>query len=205
MLTVSIHNLFLTNIFNFDLISLYIGFGNLYFSDYKNNRVVKYSPSSVWVTNGTIVAGTGVAGAGLNQLSSPWGIYVDESADDALYVADYANNRVMKWLPGATNGTIVAGGNGAGALYTQSYNPTFVFVDSFGSVYISELTNQRITRWLKGANNGTLVVGISGSAGATSQQLDNPGAFQFDTLGNLYVCSRAANHVQRLNIVNTSC
>jgi sugar lactone lactonase YvrE len=154
---------------------------------------------------GTIVAGTGVAGAGFDQLYQPWGIYVDESDNDALYVADFLNNRVMKWLPGATNGTIVAGGNGAGALYTQLYYPTYVFVDSFGTIYVSEYTNQRVTKWLKGASNGTLVAGISGSAGFTSQQLYTPVAFRFDTNGYLYVCSYTANHVQRFDIDNSSC
>ena len=54
-------------------------------------------------------------GSALNQLIIPRGIYVDESDNDTLYIADCNNNRVMKWLVNATNGTIVAGGNGAGA------------------------------------------------------------------------------------------
>ncbi|CAF0799091.1 unnamed protein product, partial [Didymodactylos carnosus] len=91
-------------------------FDYLYLSDYVNDRVLKFPPNSNSSTYGTIVAGTGTAGAALNELNTPWGIYVDESDNDTLYVVDYANHRVMKWLANATNGTIAAGGHGAGSL-----------------------------------------------------------------------------------------
>jgi hypothetical protein len=130
------------------------------------------------------VAGNGTAGAALNQLDIPRGIYVDESDNDTLYIADGANHRVMKWLANATNGKIVAGGNGGGALYTQVYSPLDVFVDSFGTVYVSEYNNNRITKWLNGATNGTLVAG-TGGGGTGSTQLSGPSAIRFDENGNL--------------------
>jgi sugar lactone lactonase YvrE len=154
---------------------------------------------------GIIVAGTGTAGPALNQLNVPWGVYVDESNGDTLYVADSNNNRVMKWLVNATNGIVVAGGNGAGALYSQLYSPTDVFVDSFETMYISDYYNSRIVKWLKNATNGTLVAGISGSAGTMSSQLYGPAGIQFDTNGYLYVTDSINNRVQRFMIDACSC
>ncbi|CAF4351648.1 unnamed protein product, partial [Rotaria sordida] len=41
---------------------------------------------------------------------APHGMFVDY--DDAIYIADGANQRVVKWIPGATTGQVVTGGNG---------------------------------------------------------------------------------------------
>ena len=151
------------------------------------------------------MAGTGAPGSALNQLDTPWNIYVDESDNDALYVADYANHRVMKWFPNATSGTVVAGGHGAGSQYTQLSNPQAIFVDSFGTVYVADYGNHRIMRWLRNANNGTLVAGISGSPGTAAMQLDHPSGIEFDKNGDMYVSEFSNNRVQRFKINNTSC
>jgi len=94
-----------------------IGFDNLYVSDWINDRVLKFPPNTNPSTNGVIVAGTGAASSSLSQLNTPWNIYVDEFDNDALYIADYANHRIVKWYPNATTGIVVAGGNGAGSSY----------------------------------------------------------------------------------------
>ena len=144
-------------------------------------------------------------GASLNQLNTPWNIYVDESDNDTLYVSDYYNHRVMKWLSNATNGTIVAGGNGPGSLYTQLNLPQGIYVDSFGTIYIADYGNHRIMKWKKNAQNGTLVAGISGSPGTSPAQLYNPSGIDFDKNGNMYVSEFLNNRVQRFTIDNTSC
>ena len=144
-------------------------------------------------------------GSALNQLNTPWNIYVDESDNDALYVADHNNHRVMKWLPNATNGTVVAGGNNVGSLYTQLNSPQAVFVDSFGTVYVADYGNHRIMKWLKNANNGTLLAGISNSPGTTATKLNNPSGIYFDKNGDMYVSEYSNDRVQRFTINNTSC
>jgi sugar lactone lactonase YvrE len=169
-----------------------------------NARVLKFPPNSDPFTNGTIVAGTGKAGSGFDELDTPQGIYVDEYDNDTLYVVDRANSRVMQWLVNSTNGTIVAGGNGAGANYTQLNYPRSVSVDSFGTVYVSDAYNNRIMKWLKGADNGTLVVG-TGIGGNASWDLNQPTGFRFDTNGNLYVSDMMNNRVQRFTINNATC
>ncbi|CAF1612187.1 unnamed protein product [Didymodactylos carnosus] len=57
---------------------------------------------------GTTVAGLNGSGSNLNQLNFPNGIYVDVNYN--VFVTDFYNNRVMKWVAGATEGVVVAGG-----------------------------------------------------------------------------------------------
>ncbi len=59
------------------------------------------------------MAGGNGYGAAANQLIDPLGVYLDAGGN--LYVGDNGNNRVQKWLPGATAGITVAGGNGSGS------------------------------------------------------------------------------------------
>ncbi|CAF4550426.1 unnamed protein product, partial [Rotaria sp. Silwood2] len=69
-------------------------------------------PNARWQQNGLTVAGGNGKGNGINQLSNPWGLYVDD--DQTIYVADGWNHRIVEWKWGATSGQVVAGGNGQG-------------------------------------------------------------------------------------------
>ena len=57
---------------------------------------------------GILVAGGNRQGNGLNQLDFPTCLCVDP--DLSIYVSDRQNHRVMKWIEGATEGIVVAGG-----------------------------------------------------------------------------------------------
>jgi len=149
------------------------------------------------------VAGTGTSGSGLNELNFPAGIYVDETDNEALYIADSNNNRVMKWPANAASGTIVAGGNGPGSDYTQLLSPYDVVLDSSGTVYVSDLGNNRIMQWAKGATNATLVAG-TGISGNAPFELNMPIGIRFDTNGNLYVADSGNNRIQRFTIDSTT-
>ena len=52
----------------------------------------------------------------------------------------------MKWIPGATTGVVVMGGNGAGSLDNQLYYPNDVAIDSKGNIYAVDDRNQRVTK-----------------------------------------------------------
>lgn len=61
---------------------------------------------------GMVVAGNQSSGVKLTQLSHPRGTTVDRSG--TVYVADAGNRRVMCWLTGASEGSIVVNGHGIG-------------------------------------------------------------------------------------------
>ncbi|CAF1351959.1 unnamed protein product [Rotaria magnacalcarata] len=68
--------------------------------------------NATWNQNGVIVAGGNGDGSASNQLSWPYGLFVDDDA--SVYIADYYNDRVVKWASGASTGQVVTGGNGKG-------------------------------------------------------------------------------------------
>ena len=67
------------------------------------------------------MAGGNGQGNGINQLSNPLGLYVDD--DQTVYVADTSNHRIVEWKSGATSGQVVAGGNGKGSGSNQLSDP----------------------------------------------------------------------------------
>jgi gliding motility-associated-like protein len=182
----------------FNPVGLWVdGHGNLYVSDYGNHRVIKFPPGSVGGTNGQIVAGNGVAGAGLHQLNYPTGISLDGSGN--LYVADRDNHRVLRFPPGSvsgTAGTVVAGGNGAGAALDQLNAPNNLHLDAQGNLLISEIQNARIVRWAPGATTGTLVAGGNGT-GPALNQVNYPNGMVTDVAGNLFITDRQNHRVMQ--------
>ncbi|CAF4692457.1 unnamed protein product, partial [Rotaria magnacalcarata] len=63
---------------------------------------------ATWSRTGITVAGGNGVGDGLNQLNQPFGIFVNEN--QTVYVADFANHRIVKWDRNASTGQLVAGG-----------------------------------------------------------------------------------------------
>jgi uncharacterized protein (TIGR03437 family) len=128
--------------------------GNLYISDYDNNRVRKVSNGII-----TTVAGDGPDGgfsgfggdggpATSAQLNEPWGTAVD--SDGNLYIADTGNQRIRRVLGGGVISTI-AGSSTAGfsgdhgpATSAGLNSPTGVAVDAAGNIYIADSQNSRV-------------------------------------------------------------
>jgi gliding motility-associated-like protein len=154
-------------------------------------QVAVDSAAIAWNTQGIVVAGGNGGGVGLNQLISPWGIFVDDGGN--VYVAD--GNRVVRWAPGATSGVVVAGGNGPGSNANQVDGATGVYVDKVGNVYVLEGANNRVTRWAPGAASGVTVAGGNGQ-GAGEDQFYDPLGFYVDCDGNIYVADQYNCRVQ---------
>ncbi|CAF1691323.1 unnamed protein product, partial [Adineta ricciae] len=68
----------------------------------------------------------------------PYGIFLDEN--DAIYIADRSNHRVMKWEQNATVGQWVAGlkVDGDGTHELPLNMPQDIVVDKNGTIYISD-------------------------------------------------------------------
>lgn len=147
-------------------------------------------------TEGTskIVSGGNGSGSAANQFNEPTDVYVTDAGD--MYVVDSKNNRIQKWLKGATSGTIVAGGNGAGTNANQLNLPIGFFVDNTGNMYIADANNHRVQKWAPNAVTGVTVAGGNG-AGSAANQLNLPKDVFVDGNGNIYVSDGQNSRVQK--------
>lgn len=164
--------------------------------DWKNgSQIVQSSVSnSTPVTQGSTVAGTGIAGGSNSQFAIAQNVALDKSGN--LYVVDTDNHRILKFSPGATTGTVVAGGNGAGNALNQLNKPWSVYVDKDDNVFIADFENHRVVRWAPGATSGVVVAGGNG-AGSALNQLDGPVGVYIDDNGNIYVADFRNYRIQK--------
>ena len=170
--------------------------GFLYVSDYYRSEVRRWQ---VGESQGTLVAGGNGQGNHLNQFSNPRKVFVDQN-HSVFHVPDWNNHRVIKWVKGATEGIVAAGGQGRGNALSQLNLPDAVVVDQLGkALYIADRYNHRIVRWRKGATAGEVLVGGNG-AGSRSDQLNEPTDMVFDRQGNLFVADCYNHRVQRFDI-----
>ncbi|CAF4263811.1 unnamed protein product, partial [Adineta steineri] len=112
--------------------------------------------NATWSRNGTTVAGGTDQGSELNQLLYPYGLFIDKN--QAIYVADTENHRIVKWDRGASSGQLVAGGNDEGEDANQFHKPTDVVVDKDGTMYISDTGNSRLQKWHPDAKSGETII-----------------------------------------------
>ena len=133
---------------------------NLYITDQGNCRIMTYAYNA---NSGTMVAGTGICGANLTQLSSVSRyLYVDSARN--IYVNDLNNYRVMRWASGNSIGTIVAGDGTSGSALSQINYPYGLWVDSNSNIFVAESSNHRVTKWVSGSSAGIIVAGTGTSS-----------------------------------------
>jgi NHL repeat. len=103
--------------------------GTLHVADTGNHRVMEYddvvdslpSDGGTGGAGGTLGGTDTASGDGLDEFDNPVDVHV--AADGTKYVLDRDNNRVLKFPPGAIEGEVVAGGNGAGTGLEQLFRP----------------------------------------------------------------------------------
>ncbi|CAF1374024.1 unnamed protein product [Rotaria sp. Silwood1] len=143
-------------------------------------------PNARWQQNGITVVGGNRHGNGINQLSNPWGLYVDD--DQTVYVADQSNHRIEEWKRGATSGQVVAGGNGQGTGDHQLDSPYDVIIDNErDSLIVCDRWNRRVVRWPR--RNGT--------SGETIISNIDCWGLTMDENGFLYVTDNGKDEVRR--------
>ncbi|CAF1519044.1 unnamed protein product [Rotaria sp. Silwood1] len=160
---------------------------------------VDIHPNATWSTNSIAVVEGNGQGSGTNQLHYPCGLYVDE--DLTIYVADNYNHRIVEWKSGATNGKVVAGGNGD----HQLNGPTDVIIDKESdNLIISDYENKRVVRWPRrnGTRGETIIANIACYASGQEQgnnlkQLDHPKGVVVDQLDTVYVTDAGDNRIIR--------
>ncbi|CAF1517125.1 unnamed protein product [Adineta ricciae] len=138
---------------------------------------------------GKVIAGGNGQGNKLNQLSNPFGIFIDENK--TIFIAEFSNHRILKCESNEKQGQIVAGGNGEGRRLDQLYLPTDVIVDQQNhSIIIADSGNQRVIRWSKNRKPEILIRNIYCSALA------------MDKHGFLYVSNSIMSEVRKWNLYN---
>ncbi len=187
--------------------------GNVYISDFGNNRIRKISAADGMIST---VAGTGTQGfsgdggqATAAQINFPNNVWVDNGGN--LIISDAGNNRIRK--VNAADGVIstIAGngargfaGDGGPALDAQLFGPACAITDQAGNLYFSDRSNHRVRKVAVDTGIITTIAG-QGSAGfsgdglaATASALNSPTGLAFDPLGRLHIADRQNRRVRRL-------
>ena len=100
-----------------------------------------------WSQNGVRVAGGNGCGNAVNQLSFSYGFDIDDD-NQSIVIADFGNHRIVEWKMGASNGKVIAGGQGEGNRLDQLNHPTDVLIDKeTNSLFIADRGNGRVVRW----------------------------------------------------------
>lgn len=117
-----------------------------------------------WNTTAATIAGTtGTTGTTPTLFKSPYDIVLDTSR--ALYIVDRDNNRVQKWLNGASSGTTVAGSASGTSGTTVNYLnvPRAIALDLNNNAYIADATNHRVVLWNVSSSFCTVIAGTGNS------------------------------------------
>jgi len=125
----------------------------------KLDSFILVTNNSKWIQNGSTVAGGNGRGDQLNQFAHPNAIYVDDD-EQAIYIADNANTRIVKWKYGAKNGQVIIGGNG-----TQNRTDPLdslldvAFDKNNDSFLICDFRNRQVLRWSRRNNRkGQIII-----------------------------------------------
>ena len=100
-----------------------------------------------WAQNGVTIAGGHGDGNATNQLFYPQALSIDED-DQVIFIADSANNRIVQWKIGDTNGQVVVDTHGQGNALNQLIYPSDLLIDkATDSLIICDQRNDRILKW----------------------------------------------------------
>ncbi|CAF1582415.1 unnamed protein product, partial [Adineta steineri] len=171
----------------------------MYITDYNNHRIMRYLTNSTTGDSGTLVAGGNGAGNNNNQLNSPWGIYYLPSVSNYMYITNYDGNTLMRWIPGASSGELIAGISGlTGSSSSLLSNPMGVKIDIYQNVFVADRNNNRVQMFCPNSSIGITIAGnvVSGSA---ATQLNGPRGIAFDSSMNMYITDYSNYRIQKFN------
>ncbi|CAF4168375.1 unnamed protein product, partial [Adineta steineri] len=109
-----------------------------------------------WHQNGITIAGGNGAGSGLHQLSHPTGFFLDHNG--SVYVADGSNNRIVKWIHGASSGIVIVGNHQASGSNNLFKKIRSVVIAKNETMFICDQDNRQVQRWFKNDYSGQSVV-----------------------------------------------
>ncbi|MGN6569771.1 MAG: T9SS type A sorting domain-containing protein, partial [Flavipsychrobacter sp.] len=126
--------------------------GNIYIADAGNNRIQKWASGA---SSGSTVAGSssGTAGSTASLLNMPTSIWSDGLG--YLYICDANNNRIQRWLSGASSGITIGGSPSGASGDTRSLlnAPRGITLDAGANVYVVDYNNQRVQKFVDTIRN----------------------------------------------------
>ena len=137
-----------------------------------------------------IVAGGNLQGPQSNQLSFPYGVYVDSS--NSIYIGDVGNDRIQFWANAATVGITVAGGQGTGSNASQLDGARSVYAFSPDNFIVLDTGNQRMQRFNRSSGSGI------GTTIMSNFPLSCRDLFVEPTTGTVYVSDMYGHAVLRM-------
>ena len=186
--------------------------GNIYFTDFGNNRVRRISVDNIITT----YAGNGATGyngdnilATTAAIGDPMGITIDKSGN--LYFGD-GNARVRKVSPlgiistYAGNGSFGYSGDGGPATSAMLHYQHGIRMDNTGNLYIADMENYRVRKVNSSgiittiAGNGFYSYsGTSGNGGPADSATIYPTDVMSDGLGNVYISDYGSSSIRKVN------
>lgn len=169
----------------------------MFVADASNHRIIRFLTNSTSNSSGVVVAG-GVGASNANTgLNNPMGVYYLPSVSNDLYITNYNGHNIIRWTPGATSGTFVAGVPGSSGQTPVLLNsPMGIRIDNNLNVYVADSGNHRIQMFCANSQTAITVAG-TGVAGSSSFQLNGPRSITFDASMNMYVADYNNLRVQR--------
>src|SRR4051794_15164214 len=173
-------------------------FGNLWVADHENHRVQKFTSDGRFLGRFGANGGDGSWGLYPGDYNSPRGLSSD--ADGNIYVADDANNRIVKL---SNDGEVLAvwgrSDNLPGSADGEFHLPYSTAVDRFGHLWVADTLNNRLVEM---TTDGA-VLARYGAAGGDGTSGGGPGEFKepydvaVDCAGNVYVSDKGNWRVQK--------
>ena len=132
----------------------------------------------------------GSQGSSLNLLAAPYGVACLPMSK-TFYVADTYNHRIMYFVVGNANGTVIAGGNGKGLNGNQLSTPVDLQFDApSNTILIANCDGNNTIRWALDGSNWTLIADSSTGIGIC------PRGVTTDPMGNIYIADTKNGRIQ---------
>ncbi|HTL82464.1 MAG TPA: T9SS type A sorting domain-containing protein [Bacteroidia bacterium] len=189
--------------------------GNIFFTDFFNNRVRKISVNGMIMT----IAGNGTSGfsgdggpSSTAKLNGPRDVKVGPNGN--IYIADSGNDRIRMvnsaYIISTVAGTGTAGfsGDNNGAVWSQLRFPTGICFDQNGNYYIADQNNNRIRM----VNSSGIISTIAGNGNedftgdngsALSASLDMPSDIAIDAAGNIFFADKMNFRIREIDANGT--
>lgn len=187
--------------------------GDLWVSDFGNNRILEFTPPFSTGMNATLVLGqasftTGDAADTQTGFYAPSGMAFDASGN--LWVADTDNSRVLEFTAPFTSdmgASLVLGqlsfvSASSGTSASQMTGPTGVAFDSAGDLWVADAFNNRVVAFAPPFSTGqrsTLEIGQPNFSSFTPTTAQSgfyvPESLAFDPSGSLWVSDTGNNRV----------